>query len=551
MLNQLRKWRVVLLALGVVLAIALTNCNDTQNTSPATGSSGSTPANTLVYGSTGQPVNLEPGNVTDGNSIIVQQQIYNRLIEFEPGTTNLVPALATAWEASEDGTEWTFTLRQGVKFHDGTDFNAEAVRFNIDRWWNPDSPYGYRDTGKTYEIWAYLFGGYKGDRESLLEDVVVEDDSQIKFILKQPFAAFPAAIAAGYFGIASPSAIQQAGADYGTPSSLAVGTGAFRFQQWRSGDRIVLENNPNYWKSDLPKAEQVIIRFLSDPSARLAELRAGTIDFTVDFSPDQLVELSTDPNLEPVYRPSFNVGYLALNPSYEPLSNLEVRKAIALAINRQAIVEAFWKGLGTTSGHFLPAALDWSYSDNVEDYEYDLEQAKQLLTQAGYLDGFKLDLWYMPVSRPYYPTPKPIAEALAAELSAIGINVNLKTKDWAAYLEDRRKSPGFQAFMLGWTGDYGDPDNFYYPHFGPGVDDLGNWKNERVIELLAAGRKEQNLNERAKIYTEVDEILHQEVVRVPIVHSRPLLGKQIEVRGWQPSPLGSEPFETIEKINPS
>lgn len=182
------------------------------------------------------------------------------------------------------------------------------------------------------------------------------------------------------------------------------------------------------------------------------------------------------------------------------------------------------------------------------DYQYNPQQAKQLLIQAGYPNGFNLQLWYMPVSRPYFPNPKPIAEAFAAELSAIGIKVSLQTKDWAAYLEDRNKPPGFQAFMMGWTGDYGDPDNFYYAHFGPGATaDLGGWKNQQVFKLLDQGRATEDKAERAKIYAQVDEILSKEAVRLPIVHSQPLLAKRKNLRGWTPSPLGSEPFEEVTK----
>ena len=536
---------ILLVIVGLALALGLANC-DTSSTQ--TSDSPAIRADTLVYGSGGQPVNLEPGNITDGNSIVVQHQIYNRLLSIKPGTTELEPGLATEWTVSEDGKTWTFKLRDDVKFHDGSDFNAEAVRFNVERWWNPDSEFGYRDAGKNYEIWANLFGGYQGSPDSILQDIVVADDNTIEFILQQPFAAFGAAIASSYFGIASPEAIQQAGANYGTPASLAVGTGPFIFKEWRTGDRVVLEKNPNYWKPDLPKFDQLVIRFITDPSARLAQLRAGTIDFTVDLAPDQLPEIEDDANLDAVFRPSFNVGYLALNPSYEPLSKVEVRRAIAQAINSSEIVPAFWGELGEHDNHFTPPSLSEYQSEQIINYPYNPEQAKQLIADAGYPDGFDLDLWYMPVSRPYFPTPKPIAEALAAELSAIGINVNLQTKDWAAYLEDRRKSPGFQAFMLGWTGDYGDPDNFYYAHFGPGAtEDLGGWKNEQLLQLLEQGRATNEQGERTQIYAQVDEILAQEAVRLPIVHSQPLLAKRKTVTGWTPSPLGSEPFETISK----
>lgn len=537
------------------VAIALVSCaapqvtdNNAPFAEPASPEPAPIPAGALVYGSGGQPVNLEPGNITDGNSVIVQDQIYNRLMAFKPGTTDLQPALATSWTVSPDGKTWTFKLRQGVKFHDGTPFNAAAVKFNIERWWDPTHPNGHRDAGKTYEIWQQIFGGFKGEPDSLLQSVVVVDPYTIQFGLKQPFAAFPNAIAAGFFGMASPTAIQKSGAKYGTPGEPAVGTGPFVFKEWRTGDRILLEKNPNYWQPGLPKVNQVVIRFITDPAARLAQLRAGQIDFTVDLAPDQRQEVERDPNLQARSRSSYNVGYLALNPSYKPLADVRVRQAIAHAINRPAIVQAFWGNLAKHDAHFLPPPLAWAQSTKIVSYPFNPQKAKQLLTEAGYANGFPLELWYMPVSRPYFPTPKPIAEAFAADLSAVNIRVSLKTKDWAAYLADRRKTPGYQAFMLGWSGDYGDPDNFYFPHFGPGAtSDIGNWKNETVFRLLNQGRAAGDRATRAKIYAQIDEILHRDVLRLPIVHSQPLLAQRKTLSGWVPSPFSSEPFDTVVK----
>lgn len=550
MLFQRVRSRLWILPLLFVVAIALTNCtgnNQTQTPTPGA-SPAAVPTGALVFGSSGQPVNLEPGNITDGNSIYVQQQIYDRLLESKPGTTEVESALATEWSASADGKTWTFKLRPGVKFHDGTAFDAAAVKFNIDRWWDRNHPNGYRNAGKTYEIWQQLFGGFKGEPDSLLQELKIVDPATVQFLLKQPFAAFPKAIASGFFGMASPTAIKKVGASYGTPGSLAVGTGAYVFKEWRTGDRVVLAKNPDFWRSDLPKTGQLVTRFIQDPAARLAQLRAGQVDLTVDLAPDQKKELDADANLQAVARPSFNVGYLALNPSYKPLADARVRQAIAYAINRPAIVQAFWGELGRHDPHFLPDALAWANSPNLEPYPFEPQKAKQLLAEAGYANGFDLELWYMPVSRPYFPTPKPIAEAFAADLSAIGIRVSLKTKDWAAYLADRRKPPGYQSFMLGWTGDYGDPDNFYYAHYGPGsTSDIGNWKNDRVFQLLNQGRATPDQPGRAKIYAEVDEILYKEVLRIPIVHSQPLLAQRKSIDGWIPSPLGSEAFETVQK----
>ncbi|MEO0534687.1 MAG: ABC transporter substrate-binding protein [Cyanobacteria bacterium P01_A01_bin.123] len=548
-----RYFRQIVLALfALTLTVVLSNCGGApESTGDASAPGEATaPADTgaLVFGSGGQPVNLTPGNITDGNSIYAQLQIYNYLIGAEPGTTDLVPELATEWSASDDGLIWTFNLREGVKFHDDTDFNAEAVVFNVNRWWDPEFEYGFRAEGNLYEIWTDLFGGFKGDEASTLVDVRAVDDLTVEFELAEPFAAFPAAVASAYFGIASPTAMQEAGADYGTPSGVAVGTGPFVFDEWISGDRITFSKFADYWEEGMPKVEQLVMTFVEDPAARLAQLRAGTLDFTVDLTPDQLAEIESDPNLEAVFRPSFNVGYLALNPSYEPLASVEVRKAIAQAINKPAIVEAFWGELGETNGHFVPPSLENYTSDNVDDYEYDPEAAQAAIAEAGYPDGFDLDLWYMPVSRPYFPNPKPIAEAFAAELSQIGIRVNLQTKDWGAYLEDRNTAPGFQSFMLGWTGDYGDPDNFLYAHFGPGsTQDLGDYQNPELFDLLSQARSATDDAERETLYKEVDDVIFAEALRIPIVHSQPLLAKRTNIDGWSPSPLGNEPFPEVEK----
>ncbi|MGB3616243.1 MAG: ABC transporter substrate-binding protein [Elainellaceae cyanobacterium] len=550
-MRRLGRFRFIILAIAALAIAVMAGCGgpETADTGDAGAPTEETTSDTgaLVYGAGGQPVSLTPGNITDGNSLIAQYQIYDRLIDTEPGSTELISSLATDWSASDDSLTWTFNLQEGITFHDGTDFNAEAVVFNFNRWWDPEFEFGYREEGALYEIWTYLFGGFKGDEASTVASIEAVDDYTVEFGLAEPFAAFPAAISSGYFGMASPTAIQEAGASYGTPSGAAIGTGPFVFEEWISGDRITYTKNEDYWQDGLPKADQLVISFVEDPAARLAQLRAGGLDFTADLTPDQLPEIEGDDTLEAVFRPSFNVGYLALNPSYEPLATPEVRQAIAQAINKPAIVEAFWGELGVTDGHFAPPSLD-EYRADIDDYDYDPEAAQQALADAGYPDGFEMDLWYMPVSRPYFPNPKPIAEAFAAELSQIGVTVNLQTKDWGAYLEDRNQPPGFQSFMLGWTGDYGDPDNFLYAHFGPGAtQDLGNYEDPEMFDLLNQARVASEQGEREDIYKEVDEMLFDKALRIPIVHSQPLLAQKASVSGWEPSPLGSEAFTTVEK----
>ena len=505
-------------------------------------------AGTLVYGAPGEPVTLNAGNGVDSPSLQGEAQIYNRLIDFKPGAADIVPSLATAWKNNADATVWTFTLRKGVKFHDGTPFNADAVVFNLTRWWDKNHPYSLRKDGRTFEIVGDLLGGYKGDPTSVIKNVVKANDSTVRVDLTKPSSVFPDVIASGYFGIASPTAIKEQGAKYGTPAGKAVGTGPFIFQSWKSGDRVTLTANKNYWGTKA-KVATVIIRAIKDPSQRLNELRAGTIDFANDMVPDSLKAIQADKNLVAVKRPSFNVGFVSLNNRNKYLKNAKVRQAISMALNKKAIVDAFWPGLGQSNASFVPPDLARFNSSKVPaDYKFDPTAAKKLLADAGYPNGFSMDLWYMPVSRPYFPSPKPIAEAMAADLSAIGIKVNLKTEDWAKYLEDRNKAPGFDMYMIGWTGDYGHPDNFYSAYYGPnGSSDIG-YNSVQIQSLLEKGRAAKTEAERKTIYAQIHELTYKATYRIPVVHSQPLAAARNYVKGWVPSPLGSEPFNTISLV---
>ncbi|AFZ65908.1 ABC transporter substrate-binding protein [Deinococcus peraridilitoris] len=509
---------------------------------------GSASAVTLVYGSGGEPVSLESGNITDGNSIIVQRQIYDTLVGFRPGTTTLdkTRGLASNWTSNANATQWTFTLRRGVKFHDGTDFNADAVLFNVNRWWDEKDASGMRNQGRTFEIWGQLMGGYKGQPNSILKSVTKVNDYTVRFDLNTSSTVFPDLIASGYFGIASPKAVREQGARYGTPNSQPVGTGPFTFDSWKTGDRITLKRNANYWGSKA-KVDDLVIRFIKDPSARLNELRAGTIDFTVDLTPDNLNTIKNDQNLQAVLKPSFNVGFVSMNVRNQYFKNEKVRQAVSMAINKPEIVKAFWNGLGVSNASFLPPVMNWANSKNVPaDYKFDPQAAKKMLADAGYPNGFSIDLWYMPVSRPYFPNPKPIAEAIAADLSAIGIKANLKTEDWGKYLEDRKKEPGFDMYMIGWTGDYGDPDNFYSAYYGSESATLDSgYKPAELEKLLDQGRAAVGQEAKAKIYAQVHDMTYNAAVRIPVVHSQPLAAARSYVKGWTPSPLGSESFNTI------
>ncbi len=500
----------------------------------------------IVVGSVGQPVSLASGKISDGNSIFVQQQIYDRLLDFKPGTTEVMPALALSARPNKDATSWLFTLRGGVKFHDGSSFDAAAVKFNFDYWWD-DSRATFFKSGNS--IVPDIFEGYKTSK-SLIKSVDVVNNLQVRVTMNSPFANLDEVFATGYFGIASPTAIKKAGEDkYGTANTLASGTGPFVVKSWQTGDRILLEANKSYWKKGLPKAPGMIVRFISDASARVADLRAGNIDMipTGALPYDTLPAIKADPNVKAVFRPGFNVGYLAMNQVAEfngaknPLANQKVRLAVASAINKKALVESFYGEYGVTNAYLPPLTMSWSYPKNQKDYVFNPEAAKKLLADAGYPNGFSMELWYMPVSRPYFPNAKPLAETMAKDLGAVGIKVELKSKDWGAYLDDVDAGK-FQAYMLGWTGDYADPDNFYTPLIGPGTSKETGYNNPKLFALLDEARKATTKAKKAELYGQVAEILFEDIVKMPIVHSRPLLAQRAALEGWVPGPLGSEPL---------
>jgi len=386
--------RISLMLLALCLALTLSRAAMAQT--PLKGG-------TFVFGRGADSVGLDPAIVTDGESFRVTRNIYESLLEYKRDSTVVVPGLAEHWQPSADGLTWKLALRRNVKFHDGTPFNAEAVVFNFERWMLESHPYHKG----VFEYWKSMFGGFPG----FVKSVKASDDATVEFVLEKPMAPFLANLAMPMFGIASPTAIKKHGDDY---FKNPVGTGPFRFKEWRKDDRIVLERNPDYW-GEKALLDRVIFRSIVDNSARLLELQAGSIDLMEFLSPDDLPTVKNDANLQLILRPSMNVGYLWWNVEKEPYGKLEVRRAIGHAINKRAIVDKLFGGIGIPAKNMLPPSL-WGYNDAVVDYEYDAAKAREYLAKAGLPDGFKTKLWAMPNPRPYMPQPTKIAEAIQADL---------------------------------------------------------------------------------------------------------------------------------------
>ena len=507
---------------------------------------GAASAQTLIYGQSDLPKTLDSADAQDGNSLRVAFQITETLVTFKPGTVDPIPGLAVSWQASDNAKVWTFKLRQGVKFQDGTPFDAAAVKFNIDRWNDPNNKYR---GNKQFVPFTWVFGGFKG-KGSIIDRVEVVDDYTVKFYLTNSVGFFPNMLGASYFGIDSPKAVMANPDKYGTPEVGAVGTGPFVFDKWIIGDKVILKRNDNYW-GEKAKVDTLVFRGIPEPASRLAELKAGSIDIANNLSPEDKVTIDADPNLQAVVQKGLNIGYLAFHQKNKPLDDIRVRKAIAAAVDWNAIVDAFYAGLGEHATEFVPPAM-WGRDGHIPAYTYNPKLAKKLLAEAGYPNGFQTEIWYMPVSRPYFPAPQPIAETIATYLADVGIKATLKTEDWGTYLSDYDQGK-FPMYMLGWSPDYPDPDNYLYTFFGPTSikTNLGCESEacQQIGEMLVQARTAPDMATRKELYAKVQRMVHELVLSIPVAHNNPLHAVRKGVKGWVPSPLGSSENLNLVTVN--
>jgi len=503
---------------------------------------------TLIFAQSADAGTLDPALETSGNSLAPAYHIYEGLTDFEPGTTTPLPRLATAWEASEDGLEWTFTLREGVTFHDGTPFNADAVVFNFERWWDTDNPYNLGADQFIY--WDYMFQGFKGDENSVVAGIEKVDDMTVKLMLNRPNASLLNTLAMENFRFASPTAVMEQGETYGTAEGRAVGTGPFMVEDWVKEDRLTLVRNDDYW-GQMPSLKRIVYRVIPDTSAAFLALQAGDIDMLSLWAspgPEDIAVAKEDPNLQVVYNPAFNVGYLGLNHAKEWLQNENARLAIAHAIDKQAIIDSLYPGDAETAKEFQPPSL-WGYNDAIEDYPYDPALAAEYL-QAAIDEGVQIPdpviFYVMPVSRAYYPQPQPTGELIQAYLAEIGINAEIQSPAWPdPYLSDLEEDgTKHDLFMLGWVGDNGDPDNFLCVFFCGGDTTFNNDgqggglpPDEEIAQLLRDAVAETDFETRKAMYEEANQLLHDRIISVPIVHRTPPTLLRANIKGYVPSPV--------------
>jgi dipeptide transport system substrate-binding protein len=509
---------------------------------------GAAEAKTLVYCSEASPGILSPGISGSTATSDVQRQIYDRLVKFEPGTTRIVPALAESWESSADGTVYTFHLRRGVKFQTTRgftptrDFNADDVLYSFERQWKKDHP-DHNLSGGDYESFDST------GMPKLLKSIDKVDDYTVRFVLNKPEAPFLANIALNWAGIMSKEYAEKnrAAGNAILTDQAPVGTGPYQLVNYQKDSVIRFSAHPGYWAGVAP-IDTLIFAITPDATARWAKLQRGECQVVPFPNPSDLSAMRQTPGITVIQQPGLNIGYLGFNVEKKPFDDKRVRQALNMAIDRAAITSAVFQGTGQIAKNPIPPTM-WSYNDAVKDYPYDPAKARQLLAEAGYPNGFKADLWAMPVQRPYNPNARRMAEMMQADLAKVGVTANIVSYEWGEYL--KRSSAGDQEMiLLGWTSDNGDPDNILGLLLGCAGASAGankaRWCNKDYDDLTSRARITTDVAERTKLYEQAQVLFKEEAPWVTMNHSIVFMVMSDQVKNYKIDPTGVQNFYGVD-----
>jgi peptide/nickel transport system substrate-binding protein len=514
---------------------------------------------TLVVGLPGDIVLADPSLVSDSNSSYVEEQVVESLVELVPGTTSqLRPVLAAAMPTvSSDGLTYTFTLRQGVKFHDGTDFNADAVVYNYMRQKNAPK--------ELQNDYNYYFGAVFGfGADSNLASVTASDPYTVVMTLKTPQSNFLLSQNLPQFGIQSPTALKAGDADNPDPSKSPyaqgqggtgksmVGTGPFMYKEWVPNDHVTIIKNPNYWDSaNMAHLDAITFKPFADQTAELNALQAGDIDFAQTIAPNDVKTLQADPNFQIVDRgESCNEFHLSLNNADKPFDNLQIRQAIGYALNKQAYIDAFYAGLANVADNFMPPSTQ--YYKPLGLPTYDPQKAKDLIASSGVpADQLNVTFYYpSDVARPYMPDPKGLAEAIASDLEAVGFKITFKTEGWrTGYLSDSSVGK-FPMDLLGWTCDWAGPDNFlvtdlFYFNSDGTPNPQFNYGPPELKAAFDAGLAATSDSAAQTAWGQAQDILGRDLPIIPILNSKPPAAEAVYVKDFQGNGNLTEYFNTV------
>ncbi|WP_152683236.1 ABC transporter substrate-binding protein [Kocuria sp. SM24M-10] len=541
-------------SLAAAASLALTGCLASDREEGGSGEAAAGDVDgTFVFAASSDPKSLDPAFAQDGESFRVSRQIFEGLVGVQEGSAEPEPLLAESWEQSEDGRTYTFQLKDGVTFHDGTTFDAEAVCANFDRWYNFE---GLLQSENMAYYYGSLFKGFADSPEqAIYAGCEATGEQEAEVTLNKPFAGFIAALSLPAFAMQSPTALEEYGADTagGTAESPElseyaqghpVGTGPFRFESWDVGNQVVLSAYEDYW-GEQGQVTDVIFRIIDDPQARRQALESGSVDGYDLVAPADTQALQ-DGGYNVVTRDPFTILYLGFNQAQEELADPQVRQAIAHAIDKEALVSQTLPEGTTVATQFIPESVN-GYNEDVTQYEYDPERARQLLEEAGYADGLELDFSYPTgVSRPYMPNPEQTFTTLTAQLEEVGITVNPQPDKWSPdYLDRVNGTSDHDLHLLGWTGDYNDTDNFVGVFFGQEKPEFG-FDDPELFQALADARELTSVEEQTPVYEEINDQIMQKLPAVPLANPAPSLAFDARVESYPVSPVNDEVFNRIQ-----
>jgi peptide/nickel transport system substrate-binding protein len=527
------------------------------------GTAGAATNTTFIYAGAADPTYLDPALVSDGESFRIARQIFDTLVQLKPGTTVLQAGLAKSWRPSRDGKTWTFTLRRGVKFHDGTPFNSAAVCANFNRWYNWTGP--FQDASASY-YYRQIFGGFKknettGVSKPLYRSCRGVGRYAVRITLNRRSGPFVPSLVLPAFAMQSPTAMARYGANQGELASGTfrptgtyafqhpTGTGPFKFTSWTVGQRVVLDRNNAYWGKRAAIA-RIIVRPISNNTSRLQALQTGEINGYDLVAPQDMPTIRSNSRLRLIDRPPFNVAYVTINQSKPPMNNILVRRAVAHGLDRAGVVNSFYARRAVVAHEFMPSVIP-GYDPGVRKYAFNPARSMQLLRQAGLTLPVKIDFyWPTNVSRPYMPSPNLNFAAFKASLERSGFEVRAVSEPWRPdYVKHVNEGTGGHLNLIGWTGDYADADNFvgtFFQSNNPQFGLTGKGAHATIKKLLNQAEATVNPAKRVKLYKQINRLIADFVPAVPYAHSRPGVGVERRVTGYKASPVGTESFYGVQ-----
>ncbi|WJG08372.1 ABC transporter substrate-binding protein [Aliiglaciecola sp. LCG003] len=504
----------------------------------------------VIYCSEGNPYSFNPQLDTSGTtSDASSHQIYDRLINFDPLTGKIVPALASSWLISDDGLTYTFQLRRDVQFHTTSyfspsrNFNADDVIFSINRWRLPEHPF-HDVSGGNYPYFSSSGLSY------VINDVKRINGYRVELTLDHPDSSFLANLATDFAVILSAEYAQQLEQlNIKTNiDNLPIGTGPFKFEQYKKNRYIRFSKHQQYWLHDRAP-QKLIFDITPSSSLRLAKLMTGECDAIAFPAHSELDTIREREDLILDEKPGLNVGFWAFNTAKAPFDQPKVRQALAMAIDKNSLIEAVYFGSAVSAKGLLPES-SWAYQADLSDTNYNPVMARQLLRESGVAEGFTMNIWAMPVERAYNPNARKMAELMQNYLAQVGVRVNIVSYEWSAFRE-RLKQGAHDSVLIGWSADNGDPDNFYRPLLTCDAITSGTnramWCSHEYDDLVNKALQYSETEQRVRYYKMANKLLAKEVPLVPLAHAFRYRAHRRELTGLLINPFGAIRFGDVEK----